>query len=263
MTPAELRKTIQTYYAEHGRDLPWRHKPYVAYEILVSEIMLQQTQVPRVVPEYNQFLHSFPSIQDLANAELGSVLHAWSGLGYNRRAKYLHDAAKILKNIPQPWGLHDLMACKGIGHNTAAAVMTYTYNQPVIFIETNIRAVIIHHFFSERQYVSDNELMPILESLLDRANPREFMWAMMDYGTHLKATVGNTAKRSKHFTKQSQFEGSGRQIRGQVIKLLTNAPRSAETIRQIIPDNRLESVLENLEAEGLIIKSRMIYQLPH
>ncbi len=261
MTVSELQDLVWDYYAQHARDLPWRHEPFDAYQILVSELMLQQTQVSRVIPKYQAFIKLFPTIKQLAEASLAEVLIAWSGLGYNRRAKYLHQAAKQLETHFEPWTLTDLTACKGIGNNTAGAVLTYAYNSPNPFIETNIRTVMIHHLFSERENIDDKELLPVVHQLIDQQHPREFMWAMMDYGSFLKANHGNSARFSKHHTKQSKFEGSWRQLRGQVIKQLTIHPRSVHSLQTYITDVRLPEVLRQLEAEQLIQKYEENYQL--
>ncbi len=222
--------------------------------------MLQQTQVARVVPKYKEFLRLFPSVEVLATASLADVLRAWSGLGYNRRAKYLHEAAKQLQD-KRVWTLEDLIACKGIGPNTAPAILVYAYNQAIPFVETNTRTVYIHHFFAERTDVDDKELLNLVAQTLDRKNPREFMWAIMDEGTYLKATDGNANWRSKHYARQSPFDGSRRQIRGTVLKVLAQRSERPIHLRQLIPDERLPLVLEELHAEGLISKTHGRYLL--
>jgi len=238
--------------------------------------MLQQTQALRVVPKYQAFLRQFPTVQSLADAPLAAVLVAWNGLGYNRRAKYLHEAAKQLAASPEPWTVEDLEACKGIGHNTAAAVVTYAYNQPVVFIETNIRTIFIFHFFPDRDDVSDKEILPLVEEALHlvegKEQPetwalpkpgamrktvglshyREWNWALMDYGVYLKRTVGNASRASKHYAKQSTFAGSRRQVRGQVLRLLGKGPQTAAQLAQSIDDERLEAVIQELVGETLI-----------
>lgn len=260
-TLSEFLEILWNHYKEHGRDLPWRHEPYNAYHILVSEVMLQQTQVNRVVPKYTEFLIRFPTTQTLAKAPLSDVLRMWSGLGYNRRAQYLHLAAKQLSAQTEPWGIATLSACKGIGHNTAAAVATYAYNEPVVFIETNIRTVYIHHFFPDKDKVSDKELMPYIEATLDQEHPREFMWAVMDYGSFLKARVGNVARSSKHYSKQPRFEGSKRQIRGKVLRELMVSPQRAGNLQAAIADSRLNVVLYDLIQEGLVRQNGEYYEL--
>lgn len=251
-----FQRMVWDYYAKHGRDLPWRRPDsegtFDPYKILVSEIMLQQTQVQRVIPKYHSFLERFPSVESLAEAPLATVLSEWSGLGYNRRGKYLREAARVLVAKDMPWQFEDLVACKGIGANTAAAVIVYAYNQSLAFVETNIRTIFIHHFFKDREGVTDKELLPIVESAIDRENPREWYWALMDYGVHLKTTIGNTARASKHYAKQSKFDGSKRQIRGQVLRLLADRDWSQREMVEHIRDSRLEAVLTDLLREGMI-----------
>jgi A/G-specific adenine glycosylase len=227
---------------------------------MVSEIMLQQTQAARVIPKYQEFLTLFPTVQSLAAASLADVLKAWSGLGYNRRAKFLWQAAGQIKNT-FPDTLDDLVALPGVGVNTAGAILAYSFNQPVVFIETNIRSVYIHHFFEDRRDVHDTEILPIVKVTLDKEHPREWYWALMDYGVYIKNTVGNTSRNSKHYTKQSTFAGSRRQIRGQIIKLLSERPVSDEEIRNIISDIRLDEVLNDLTKEQLIRLDGYLYSL--
>ncbi len=246
-------------YDEHGRDdLPWRQQRRLdgsidAYMILVSEVMLQQTQVSRVIPKYQNFLAQFPSIDSLAQAPWPAVLSAWNGLGYNRRAKYLHEAAHSLRGALEPWSLEQLTAMKGIGHNTAAATLVYSYNQPHAFIETNIRSVYLQHFFSDEQTVSDKQILQKVSDTLDRENPRRFYWAVMDYGAWLKRHGKGQLSRSASHKKQSSFAGSRRQLRGQVLRELQLSDSCSITrLHEVLQDNRLESVLEDLAAESLI-----------
>lgn len=254
----EFQERVWEYYRQHGRALPWREPEadgsFDAYKVLVSEIMLQQTQANRVIPKYSEFLEKFPTVRKLADAALADVLRAWSGLGYNRRAKYLHEAAKALAGNPQPWSLTDLTACKGIGHNTAAAVVAYAYDEPVVFVETNIRTVFIHHFFTDKDGVHDKEILPLVEGALDCENPREFYWALMDYGTHLKATVGNASRASKHYARQSEFHGSARQLRGHVLRLLGERHLTREELAERLVDDRTDAVIDGLVREGLVSK---------
>lgn len=262
-------ETVWEYYHEHGRDMPWRHAEpngtFDPYKIMVSEIMLQQTQVLRVIPKYEAFLQEFPDVQSLARAPLSKVLGQWSGLGYNRRAKFLHQAAQQImqQNAGSfPTTLNTLSMLPGIGHNTAAAIMNYAYSQPTPFLETNIRTVYIYHFFAAHpELVTDKELLPLVAETIDQENPREWFWALMDYGSHLKATVGNLSRQSKHYTKQSKFEGSKRQIRGQVLRLLLEQPHTTRKLKQLIPDERLTAVLADLCTEGLINKDGQRYFL--
>jgi A/G-specific adenine glycosylase len=264
----QFQKALQAFYVVPGRQMPWR-VPETAgtfdlYKIMVSEVMLQQTQVNRVIPKYQEFIQKFPDINTLAEASLGDVLVAWSGLGYNRRAKYLHQAAQQMVkdySVDTSQTLNMLSKLPGIGHNTAAAICVYAYNQPQVFIETNIRTVFIHHFFSGTVVVEDKAITPILGECLAGQDPRTFYWALMDYGTYLKATHGNLNSKSKHYSKQSSFHGSRRQIRGQVIRLLAGKAYSQKQLAAIIRDSRLEPVLGDLTSEGLIVRTKTIYTL--
>lgn len=265
----DFYEKVWGYYGSHGRhDLPWRQPEpngtFDAYKIMVSEIMLQQTQVSRVIPKYHAFIGMFPDIQSLANAQLGDVLRQWQGLGYNRRAKFLWQAAQKItseysKEIPHD--LVELVKLPGVGKNTAGAIIAYAFNKPAIFIETNIRTVYIHHFFAGMEEIDDKELTPIIIETLDNEQPRAFYWALMDYGTHLKQTKGNFNKLSKTYTKQSKFHGSSRQIRGAIIRALTSRAYTYEDLQSIIKDERLDAVLESLIAEHLITKNAHTYTL--
>jgi A/G-specific adenine glycosylase len=248
--------------------MPWRQAEpdgsFDPYKILVSELMLQQTQVARVMPKYQQFMDLFPTVQALAQSSLSAVLTAWSGLGYNRRAKYLHQAAKqIMEQYDGifPPAVSGLLKLPGVGINTAGAIVAYAFDQPVIFIETNIRTVYIHHFFADRQDVSDNELADYVEATVDNDNPRQWYWALMDYGAHLKQSVGNLNKLSKHYTLQPRFEGSKRQIRGQIIRALAVSSQTENGLNRLSNDPRLPDVLADLQREGLVSQSGRIYSL--
>lgn len=264
---AAFLEVLWTHYAAAGRSgLPWRlpeaDGSFDPYKILVSELMLQQTQVSRVIPKYEAFLSSFPTLKVLAGASLGEVLRAWQGLGYNRRAKFLWQAAQIVDNLNHfPNTPEALVKLPGIGKNTAGAILAYAFNQPAPFVETNVRTVYIHHFFAERTEVSDKEILEVLGQTLDREHVREFYWALMDYGSHLKTKVGNVNKASKHYVKQSAFHGSRRQIRGQVLRVLGDGSKSATEIARHIPDERLQAVLAELVAERLILQKQKHYSL--
>lgn len=255
----EFNETIEQFYSDHGRhDLLWRQPEpdgsFDPYKILVSEVMLQQTQVRRVTPKFHEFLMKFPTVNELADAPLAEVLKAWSGLGYNRRAKFLWRAAQMIAeefNGNFPHEVEDLMKLPGVGRNTAGAVRVYAFNEPAIFIETNIRTVFIHHFFHDSIDVPDAAIIDLLRATLS-GNPREFYWALMDYGSFLKQTVGNANKFSRSYVKQSKFEGSKRQIRGQVLRLLATKSMNLEQLRTKINDPRLASVVEDLVNEMLI-----------
>lgn len=262
MNVVEFQNRVTDYYATHQRDLPWR-TPALAltekdtlnpYYILVSEMMLQQTQVQRVISFYDAFIERFPTMQSLAQSSLSEVLKEWQGLGYNRRAMYLHEAVKQLARTSDRWNVKMLESLKGIGPNTASAIMVYAYNKPEIFIETNVRSVYLHHFFQGRTDVLDTEIIELVEKTIDRKNPRQWYWALMDYGSYLKTTTPNPSRRSKHHKVQSQFQGSNRQLRAQVLRRVIEGPVTASTIRQEFVDDRLDGVLHSLKNEGLVIK---------
>lgn len=259
-TKHDFQAVVWDYYRRHGRhDLPWRQPEangnFDPYKILVSELMLQQTQVVRVVPKYQAFLAHFPSLEALAAASLGEVLRHWNGLGYNRRAKFLWQAAQLIQSDHRgqfPKHVKYLVKLPGVGPNTAGAVAAYAFNHPVVFIETNIRTAFIHHFFADEVAISDTALLPLIDQALDREHPREWYWALMDYGSHLKREIGNLNKLSIQYAKQSTFAGSRRQVRGQVIRLLTAGPHTKQSFRIEIADTRLDAVLNELLNEGLI-----------
>lgn len=264
----DFLETLWDFYAHNKRaDLPWRQPDangqFDPYKIMVSELMLQQTQVARVIPKYHEFLSKFPDVKALADAELGDVLRAWQGLGYNRRAKFLWQAAQAVNEQGIfPRIIPELVKLPGIGPNTAGAIVAYAYNQSVLFIETNVRSVYIHHFFAGQDAVTDKQILELLEKTVDHENPREFYWALMDYGSHLKATVGNAARASKHYAKQSTFKGSKRQVRGQVLRVLGAGAASLADLRAIIADERLQIVLNDLVTEGLIrVQADGVYSL--
>lgn len=222
--------------------------------------MLQQTQVARVQQKFAGFIRKFPTVQDLAASPLGDVLEQWSGLGYNRRAKFLWQAAqKIAQDFGGnvPGSQEALVSLPGIGPNTAGAILAYAFNEPVVFVETNIRTVYIHHFFADHpDAVSDTELRTIIARTVPPENPREWYWALMDYGTHLKATVGGQLERVKHYKPQSRFEGSRRQVRGNIIKLLLQHGRlTQDELSALLADDRVADVCAELEGEGLVRRS--------
>lgn len=255
------------YFREHGRDLPWR-RTRQPYRILVSEVMLQQTQVDRVAPKYRAFLRRFPSARALAAAPLAEVLREWQGLGYNRRARALYECARVVtreRGGRFPRDREGLEALPGVGPYTAGAVLAFAYGVPTLLIETNIRAVYLHHFFSGRVGVTDRELMPYIEVTLAREDPGRWYAALMDYGTHLKRLHGSQNERSRHYTKQSRFTGSDRQVRGAILRALagSGAPLTLAALTKQLPHApaRIETQLAALTGERLISRVGRRYQL--
>ncbi|MBD3346313.1 MAG: A/G-specific adenine glycosylase [Chitinivibrionales bacterium] len=258
---SSFQKTIHRYYEIHGRSLPWRSTGD-PYHIVVSEIMLQQTQVDRVVPKYLEFIHRFPDFHSLARASLDQVLALWHGLGYNRRALSLKKLAeKVIDTFDSrlPESIDELITLPGIGKATASSIAAFAFNKPVVFIETNIRTVFIHFFFPEQEKVTDTEITEMVECTLDRKNPRKWYNALMDYGVMLKQNHPNPGRKSAHYKKQTPFEGSHRQIRGMVLKALLNA--KVLTRKQLLDkidreEHRVDTALDHLIAESIVIKKR-------
>ena len=248
---------IYGYYNQYGRDLPWR-KTENPYHIFVSEIMLQQTQVERVIQKYGHFLSVFPDFPSLARSALKNVLSAWQGLGYNRRALALLRTAHVILTeyggiLPQE--VDKLVKLPGIGKATAASIYVFAFNKPTVFLETNIRRVFIHRFFADHDNVNDREILPLVEKTLDRSHPRLWYYALMDYGAMLKKLIQNPNRKSSHYRKQPPFEGSDRQMRGEILRvLLKDAPLSTADIANTIciARKRLTLTLTRLEQEGFI-----------
>jgi A/G-specific adenine glycosylase len=249
-TVKELQTTIINHYHLNPRTMAWRNTRD-PYPILVSEFMLQQTQVERVKIKFEQFMARFPTLVDLADAALPDVLTVWQGLGYNRRAialKHCADevAARLGGNIPT--SIQELESLPGIGPYTARAVAAFAFNIAEPLIETNIRAVFIHFFFHGRELVSDHEILPLVTATLDRANPREWYYALMDYGGMLKQKHSNPARRSNRHVKQSRFAGSNRQLRSFILKTLLNSPGLSPSDLATRLEADEDAVKNNLEA---------------
>jgi len=284
MSVAGFQKIVLAYYKKHGRhDLPWRppslklrkgKEDDLVYKILVSEVMLQQTQVERVVPFYKNFIKKFPTASKLADAPLADVLKSWQGLGYNRRAKMLREDARGLasKRIKTVGELEKL---PGVGPYTAHAVAAFAWNKDVVFVETNIRTAIIHHFFpgaasmiyhsgSHTRKISDKEIEKILERTLPKGRARQWYSALMDYGAYLKRSGISHNTRSRHYTKQSVFKGSLREARGAVLKKLSQGTASMTQLGALLGQSRraqMRQAIRALIAEGLIHKIGSYYAL--
>ena len=251
MTTDNFRELIHQKGRELYRPMPWRDQPTLYYA-LVSELMLQQTQVARVLTKFREFTAEFPDVQSLAAAELTEVLRAWQGLGYNRRAQYLHRAAQAIAAGVPVTTLDDLVALPGIGVNTAGAIMNYAYQVPTPFIETNIRTVYLNHFFAGQEAVADRDILTVVEQTMDRVNSRQWFWALMDYGSELKAQGKGKLSASRHYTKQSQFTGSLRQMRGEILCRYVGGQPLAEITAELQDDPRFAAALDGLRRDGLI-----------
>jgi A/G-specific adenine glycosylase len=260
MTINAFKKKIWDHYQREGRSaLPWR-KTRDPYAILVSEIMLQQTQVARVEEYYKRFLKQFPNFRSLAKAKTSDVLKTWQGLGYNRRAMFLkHTAETVVEKYggQLPNNREALESLPGIGKGTSGSLMAFAFNKPEVFIETNIRRVFIHFFFDDKSAVTDEELKRYIQSSVDTKNAREWYWALMDYGSSM--AVVNPNRRSAHYKKQLSFPGSDRQLRGMILRSALSAKQSkipaAKLFKTLaVPQKRFEKVVGGLEKEGFIVR---------
>ena len=259
---ATFQKTVWDYYQAHNRaDLPWRKK-ITPYRIWISEVMLQQTQVGRVVDFFNAWMKAFPTIRTLADAPQIEVLKHWKGLGYNSRALRLKRAAEIIikdHGGKFPKTLEQILKLPGIGPYTAGAIMAFAHDEKVTMIETNIRRAYLHHFFRDTANIHDREILQLIEQTLPDKNFREWYWALMDYGSYLGRTIPNPNKRSRHYTLQKKFEGSDRQIRGAVLEVLLRGNRrlSIETLYLKLTGlslgrERIDRIVSMLEHEGFV-----------
>lgn len=239
------------------------------YKILISEVMLQQTQVARVIPKYELFLEKFPTPASLASASVYDVLSAWQGLGYNRRGLALKRAMEIVVrecNGKIPDTIKELVALPGIGPYTAAAVLAFAFNTPAACIETNIRTVYTHHFFHDRAGVHDAEIIGLIEKTMDTKRPREWFWALMDYGAYLKASGVKLNDKKIGYKTQSTFKGSDREIRGAIIRVFTEKTNAMHTVASLAKTTghereRIATQLERLKKEGLVQQEKQRWGL--
>lgn len=270
ITSARLDAFVDTVW-ERGRklyrDLPWRntHDPY---GILLSEVMLQQTQVKRVLGRWEEWLDAFPTVRDLAAAPLPPVLELWQGMGYNRRALNLKRCAEEVVTrhdgvIPSDKG--ELLALPGVGPSTSAGVRVFAFMQPDVYVETNVRAVFIHELFPEHESVSDKELVPLVEATCPQdTSVRDWYYALLDYGAHLKRTLPNPTRKSKQYKRQSSFEGSHRQKRAYLLRRIIEQELTAEELARDLAQaesaakrpeptpEEARAILEELEREGFV-----------
>jgi A/G-specific adenine glycosylase len=265
MKTQEFQALIWEFAVQNNRVMPWRTNTD-PYYVLVSEIMLQQTQVERVVPKFEAFISRFPSLESLAQASLSEVLRLWSGLGYNRRAKFLWLAAqKVMTdfNGTVPHTTQELLSLPGVGSGTAGAILAYSFNQPAVFVETNIRTVYFNHFSHPKsQTMGDKQLLELVEQTLDHGRPRQWYWALMDYGNYLKKNGHGRLAQSAHYKKQAPLKGSLREMRGQIIKALNTSKLSESNLRtKVKADARFEPALQALLKEQLIKRHRGTFSL--
>jgi A/G-specific adenine glycosylase len=248
---------IWRFYREHGRSFPWRDT-VDPYRILLSELMLQQTQTERVLPKYQFFLDTWPDFSSLAKATLLEVLSAWKGLGYNRRAVALRTIAQESENYgwTLPSDYDKLLELPMIGPATGAAIMAFSFQKQALYLETNIRRVLIHQFHAGEEKVKDRQLLQELDLLLDLQHDyKHWYYGLMDYGVYLKKQIVNPNRRSAHYTRQAKFENSNRQIRGMLLSVFTEqGPQDIKSLCQQLPfaPERIQACLDSLKDEGFI-----------
>jgi A/G-specific adenine glycosylase len=255
----KFRTIVYRFYRKHARDnLPWRHTKD-PYHILISEIMLQQTQIERVLDKYPLFITKFPDFPSLSRARLRSLYTIWQGMGYNRRALALKEIARRVVRLPYhgtlPSHMDELMTLPFVGQSTAGAVAAFAFHRPVVFIETNIRRVLIHFFFREQEKVTDHEIIPLIKRTLDRKDPRNWYYALMDYGSALRSLSVNPNIKSTQYKKQSPFAGSNRQIRGKILRLISeqqNIPFKELAGQLNTSHDKIVNIVDQLCEEGFM-----------
>ena len=257
----EFQTKIHSFYSEKKRFFPWREK-ITPYKILISEVMLQQTQTARVIPKFENWIKIFPDFAALSQATNHEILSAWQGLGYNRRGLALGKIAQAVMSDHEgvlPSDLKTLITFPAIGVNTAASIAAFAFNSPTVFIETNIRTVYSHTFFTNEENIDDKKLLPLIEQTVYKKEARQWYYALMDYGVHLKKSLPRINAASKHYAKQSKFEGSKRQVRGAIVKILTQVEQATyedliDMLAMEIPRNENDphAIIETLIKENII-----------
>ena len=296
-----FNRTLFSWHKDHYRDMPWRNTRD-PYHILISEIMLPQTQVDRVRTKYTDFLKRFPTVRVLAKAPLGEVLRAWSGLGYNRRARYLHDCAKKIVHEYSgkfPNDLEELKRLPGIGLSTAGALLAFSFGEDEPMIDTNIRRILVRVFFGGKRskkirgrtlginssrsdlvsfphVPSDKGLYIFAKSLIPKGKGRIWNYAMLDLGA-TSCTARNHSDRCplmrlhgevgdfRYKKPQKKFHGSRRFYRGKILSLLTERKRVAPLQlgkAVALPTSALRDILRDLKRERLVVSSRGKIMLP-
>ena len=266
ITRASFVRLVYERGADLYRDLPWRNIDD-AYGVLVSEVMLQQTQVTRVEKYWSRWMELFPTVDSLAAADTALVLDKWQGLGYNRRALALKRACETCARDfggVLPHSYDGLVALPGIGPATAAGIISFAYDEPAVYIETNVRSVFLHELFPDTEGVSDKELRPYVQDSCPKQDVRRWYYALLDYGAHLKKQTANPSRRSKHYARQSAFEGSRREKRSFILKQVLAAPEGTnvdevrhaldsferQAGRSPIDDALFTAIVDELATEG-------------
>ena len=238
-----MEAALLAWFDEHGRDLPWR-RTRDPYAILVSEVMLQQTQVARVVPRYLAWLERWPTAGALASASVADVIREWQGLGYNRRAVNLHRAARVIASEGWP---DDLTQLPGVGRYTADAVARFALDHPVLPVDTNVRRV-MERTGGEFGPASAHALMDLGATVCLARIPRCDVCPLAE-------ACPSRGNRYEPLRKQSRFEGSFRERRARALRLVASGPQ---------PEDSLEpQIIEALERDGLIELRQGLVSLPN
>ncbi len=268
----QFQNLVWATYRKNTRiAMPWR-ETHTPYYVLLSELMLQQTQIARVASYFNKFTVQWPQLCDLAAAPLSDVLKAWMGLGYYRRAKYLHASAQVIcadHGGVVPKDKQTLLTLPGIGDYTSAAILAFAYNIPTVLVETNVRRAIIHHFFANEPRVLEKDVREYVRLTVDEKKPRLWYWALMDYGASLAYKVQNPNRKSAVYTKQSGFEGSNRQVRAAILRAVVQKGGMrmndiVSTVRETLAsvaeqDERIYKNIEALTQEQFILCEKQRY----
>lgn len=255
-----FQNLVFSWWEDNKRDLPWRrtHDPY---KILVSEVMLQQTQVDRVLPKYDEFLYFFPDVYTLSQATPAKVLRVWRGMGYNRRALYLQKAAKAIVELHHGYFPEDeahLTKLPGVGTYTARALLVFAFNHPIAVVDTNIRKIITHFFFDDKPQ-KEMVIEDVARQLLPKKQAWKWNQALMDYG----ALALNVSRITYHVSpKAKPFKDSNRFYRGRIVDRLRESDmKETELLKELIvkhkkSKNLLKKIIESLERDGLITRTK-------
>ncbi|MFZ2025313.1 MAG: hypothetical protein WAV51_03460 [Microgenomates group bacterium] len=269
MQPSRIKQfqtTILTWWKNHRRELPWR-KTHDPYKILVSEIMLQQTQVSRGLPKYIEFTNRFPTVESLAHASTGEILRMWKGMGYNRRALYLQNTAKkvVLEyNGKFPNTEQQLTAFPGLGTYTARAIMVFAFKIDIAMVDTNIRQIITHFFFDDIPQ-TEKVIQKFADQLVPKGKSWEWHQALMDYGA-----LALERNRKRIVKKKSKpFKETNRYFRGRLLDLVyetqwKEADLTSEMVKKFGKDEEfIEQIIKGMSKDGLIVRSKTgIISLP-
>ena len=261
-----LQNRLLDWYAVNRRDLPWR-RTTDPYAVLVSEIMLQQTQVPRVVPRFDDWLSTWPDLESLAAAPLADVLQRWQGLGYNNRARRLQACAQAAVAAAAPGARAELprtpqglRALPGVGPYTARAVLIFAHNDDLAAVDANVRRVLTHELGLPEE-LGQKEVQAIADAVLPRGRSRDWHNALMDYGS-LVLTARSTGIAS--LSRQGAFEGSRRQKRARLLRcLLDQGPQPLAELAAALdlPPAEAADVLERLGRDGLVVHTGGVWEV--